>query len=277
MNDRRERLETLAAWVAGELDDAARAEAEALLASDPEVAADLERLTGLDGLLAAHQPPPPPAGSHERLLAALEPVIREQLGPDPSESSGWLRNTLARLREAPLTPRLAAGAAVLVVIAGAGIGLSQIGQVSEGFDDVQADAGTVATDSDLESAPQAALPEAYLATGGVYDEASALALLGQYAGQADRWSSDDAGAPPPEEPADGSAVTSVGEADQFAFAESCTAKLFESEDGVELHRELATYKDEPAIVTVIERPDGDLELWVLAQSDCGALLFHETR
>ena len=281
VNDRRERLESLAAWAAGELDDAASADVEALLASDPAAAADLEQLAGLDQLLTAHEAPPPPAGAHERLLAALEPVLADQLGPDPTVPSGWLRSLVARLREAPLTPRLAAGAAALVVIAGAGVGLSQIGQVSEGFETVQADAGSAATDADLEMAPQAALPEAYLATGGIYDEASALALLDQYPGQARRELSDDAGAPPPEEPAagaaDGTAVTATGEDGRFAAAESCAAKLFESEDGVELHRELATFNDEPAIVYVIERPDGDLELWVLAQSDCGALLFHETR
>lgn len=281
MTDRLDRLETLAAFAAGELDDAQRREAEALIRSDPSAAADLERLIALDEVLATTEAPDPPAGAHERLLAALDPVMAAELGPESGDEPSRVRALFGWLVDGRLAPRLAAGAAALVVIAGVGIGLSQIGGLGDagaGFETVSDD--EAGTDAAADAPLSAGEGGAALLAGGDYDEAEALALLDSYA----------TGARPAPEAAsvprqsDGTATGTTADdtvqegAVDFAYEaiDRCAPKPLESGPGEQRHGELATYNDEPAIVFVIERPDSSLELWVLERSDCGILLFHRT-
>ncbi|HEX9767467.1 MAG TPA: hypothetical protein VGA36_11950 [Nitriliruptorales bacterium] len=279
MTDRLDRLEALAAYAAGELDDAERREIEALMASDPAAAADLERLADLDDRLTAAPALELPTGAHDRLLAALGPIVEEELGPEPGTRASRVRAMFGWLVEGGLVPRLAAGAAALVVIAGVGIGLSQIGGTGGGLAALSPTAGEqlaspgVAGDAAMDTFGR----DGGLLAGGVYDEATALALLDSYA---DRLAAPEVA--PGTETSDGTAAGATddggAEADMqslFAAIDRCASKPLESGPGEQLHGELATYNDEPAIVFVIERPDASLELWVLEQSDCGILLFHK--
>lgn len=277
MDERLERLEALAALAAGELDDAERAELERQVAADPALAAELARIRAADALLASLLDEPVPSSAHDRLMAALAPVLDDQLAEPDSPT---LRDRLLGwLPSGPLVPRLAAAAAAVVVVAGVGVGLSQLGERTG-----QTAALSEATLEDGEGAGGQAADAPMLfegVTGGDYDEASALELLDAYATEARSLGSApgaEAGDDLVAEPGDPEVDAAQPPPDEdlaFARIEACLDKPYESEDGTTLHAEAATYNDEPAIVYVVQREDGTVELWVVGQAECGVLLFRE--
>lgn len=279
MDERIDRLEALAALAAGELGDAEAEELERQVAADPTLAADLARIRVADELLASLPDEPVPADVHDRLLAALEPVLDEQLaGP---ESLTLRDRLLGWMPSGPLVPRLAAAAAAVVVVAGVGVGLSQLGERT-GENAALPEAASLEGGEDAGGlAADAPVPMFEGVTGGAYDEDSALALLEDYATEARALASSpqaepgDQYAPEPGDPEVDAAQPPLDEDARFAQIEQCLDKPFESEQGTTLHAEDATYNDEPAFVYVVQRDDGTVELWVVDQAECGVLLFRE--
>jgi hypothetical protein len=168
--------ERLAAYLANELDDAARAAVDAELARDPALRVRLDAIRRADRALASVRGPRPPAGFDERLEAAIDAELERLLGgdtaaePETSDAPAQPRASNrrepwgARLgswggrRRAGWLPALAGAAAGLIAVAGIGIVVSdRFPGTTDGDDEVAVDMALDAADAPSSSL---ALPEA---------------------------------------------------------------------------------------------------------------------
>lgn len=207
----------LAAYLAGDLDPADASAFEEELARDPALRAQLAAMRRADGALLALRSPQAPDGFEERLRAALQPVLADELGnagvPEEAPTSTGTFDELAsrraerdqrRGRWLPAVAGVAAAAAAVVVI----------GNVVEfGGDDADMDTG----DSGVETMADDAEMESFDETEG--DDA------------------EDAGAPPPPDgPTVVSSERALGEQDLEALLaapelEGVTAQGYGSDEG----------------------------------------------
>jgi hypothetical protein len=161
-----EPLERLSAYLADELDAAARAAVDVELARDPGLRAQLDAMRRADRVLAGARGPRPPSGFDDRLRTAIDAELDRLIGDgdrasesSPAGDAGtdtrrpWGARLGERFRWAPA---LAGAAAGVVLLAGVGLVVSDRFS-TDGLDD------EVAADMTLESADDPAsslaLPE----------------------------------------------------------------------------------------------------------------------
>ncbi len=159
-----EPAERLADYLAGELSADETATVEADLARNPRLRMQLEALRSADAALGGLEPPPLPDGFEDRLRAAVDTELREHLGQQPlAAADAPAGDELGRRRawrERSWAPALAGAAAVVVVLAGAVLAITNLPS-AEDEAGVAMDA-PVAEDADEaeEAAPEAmAAPE----------------------------------------------------------------------------------------------------------------------
>lgn len=181
-----EPAERLAAFLAGDLSADERQAVEADLARDAQLRADLEAARRADGALAAQPPTALPDGARERLLAALEPTLAAELGPDRGATAATdqlaaRRRATARRSWITAVGGVAAAVAAVAIlgplVGGLTGGADSAGPASEGAGEAMPESAGDGADEEAASSLAAPVGPTLLGSDRAIDEEGAAELL----------------------------------------------------------------------------------------------------
>lgn len=181
-----EPAERLAAYLAGDLSADERQALEADLARDAQLRADLEAVRRADGALAAQPPTALPDGARDRLLAALEPTLAAELGPDRGATAATdqlaaRRRATARRSWITAVGGIAAAVAAVAilgpVVGGLTGGADSAAPASEGAGEAMLESDVDGAEEDAASTLAAPVGPTLLGSDRAIDEEGAAELL----------------------------------------------------------------------------------------------------